>query len=574
MPGYNFYAVADDLANASEQWHLDLAIARQMVATAAATDDLPLRAMARERLGQTALMAGYPELAKSELRNVKSMLQAAPQQETLRTAAVEATVELARLEIERGEVAAARSDLLSVENAVPHVASRFVASNFYQTRSRLLHLAGDLTGAEESLHAALAIAETELHSLHSDAERLSWKKQTANTYRSLVDLAWNADRPLSALEAWEWYRGANLRARGLSAPKRAGPALKLASAKDSRVSPPPLVRNLLPSLTRQTVLSYAILPDSLIVWAFDDRGITARRIPIRGEELARRARHFYALCSNQHSDLGALREEGRRLYEVLLAPIRDHLDAERALVIEPDNWVSFVPFEALVDAQGRYVSDTYAIAYLPGLRYMTGLRESTPIAAGARALVVGDPSTVDPHLHSLADAAREAEQVHRSIGGQLLTGKQATLKNIERDLPDSVVFHFAGHAAGSAEQVGLVLTNVDASEPTFLTAATLGAMRLRKLQLAVLSACTTEGKVADAESLPRVLLQAGVPHVIATQWNVDSASTAGFMDHFYTALLSGKPVSGALRVAAAEARNTPGFSHPYFWSAFHLLGRE
>lgn len=63
-----------------------------------------------------------------------------------------------------------------------------------------------------------------------------------------------------------------------------------------------------------------------------------------------------------------------------------------------------------------------------------------------------------------------------------------------------------------------------------LTASSLEGLKFSRTQLVVLSACDTEvgalGSVAAADSLVGYFVRAGVPRVVASRWNVDSALTS------------------------------------------------
>jgi CHAT domain-containing protein len=78
--------------------------------------------------------------------------------------------------------------------------------------------------------------------------------------------------------------------------------------------------------------------------------------------------------------------------------------------------------------------------------------------------------------------------------------------------------------------------------------------------------------LADADSLARAFLLAGVPEVVASRWDADSSATAALMDSFYRILLDGRSAPQALQAAAAELRRLPATSHPYYWAAFSAFG--
>ena len=99
---------------------------------------------------------------------------------------------------------------------------------------------------------------------------------------------------------------------------------------------------------------------------------------------------------------------------------------------------------------------------------------------------------------------------------------------------------------------------------------------LDKMQVAVLSACATESAGLEtyvaADDLGMAFLRSGVPHVVGSRWNVDSAGSAFLMQQFYALLFSGKSVSESIRKAKIEVRLRPEWTHPYFWASFEALG--
>ena len=106
---------------------------------------------------------------------------------------------------------------------------------------------------------------------------------------------------------------------------------------------------------------------------------------------------------------------------------------------------------------------------------------------------------------------------------------------------------------------------------------TLRRLNLRNLRLAVLSSCSTatsgNAGTSGFNGITGTLLRAGVPHVVASRWAVDSAETRGFVQDFYHNALSGRPVSEAVRLASQRMLANPSTSHPYYWAAFSAYGR-
>jgi CHAT domain-containing protein len=246
--------------------------------------------------------------------------------------------------------------------------------------------------------------------------------------------------------------------------------------------------------------------------------------------------------------------------------------------------LSEIPIRALVDPKGRYLGDLYSVVLSPGLIYEQRLAPGSAISNQDSAFVIGSPATAASEervqLNSLADATREAEVVAGKFReATFLRGKEASLNAVDRYLGNADVFHFAGHAVTSPGGVALVLAieaKAGHTGRSLLNADYLGERKL-KCRLVVLSACATgqgeDGSLAAPESLVRGFLRAGVPHVVASHWNVNSATTASFMSLFYSALLSGSPVPVALKRAAQEIHSQAATVHPYYWAAFEAYGR-
>ena len=150
-------------------------------------------------------------------------------------------------------------------------------------------------------------------------------------------------------------------------------------------------------------------------------------------------------------------------------------------------------------------------------------------------------------------------------------------------LPQSELFHFAGHALALSDRVGLLLARSDshnehhASETAILDSNGLASLNLSSIHLAVFSACSTaKDDVAgegSAESLVNLFLRAGVSQVLATRWNVDSRITARFMQVFYDNLLAGASVMSSVRIAEFQLRANNETRHPYYWAAFAVFGQ-
>ena len=224
--------------------------------------------------------------------------------------------------------------------------------------------------------------------------------------------------------------------------------------------------------------------------------------------------------------------------------------------------------EALKNGNGRYFAEEHPIIYTPGLLAENSLREPRPLSRRDPMLLVDASQAVaNAPLPGHSDEVAAVKQAFSNT--RTLGPSDVSPNEVRHALARSYEFHFSGH--GKREGTGAAL--VIGSESS-LGAKDFASGRLQNLRLAVLSACSSASArngAFDQSNLVRSFLAGGVPAVIASRWDVDSRSTAHFMQSFYAQLHSGEPVSEALQYAQTEMRSSN--SHPYYRPAFTLTGR-
>jgi len=232
-----------------------------------------------------------------------------------------------------------------------------------------------------------------------------------------------------------------------------------------------------------------------------------------------------------------------------------------------------------VDANGHYLIEHGPIVHSPGPYAEMRMHRVTAISPYSPALIVGSAASwpdeglfPDPDVPTGADAV--ASGFHYPL---ILKGTEATLGAVRSAIPAAAVFHFAGHAIATPNHGGLMLEGRDArtGAPVLLDVDVVRRLNLQNMQLAVLAACSTdsgEGGSRGFDSVAEALQIAGVPHVVASRWAVDSVQANAFVAYFYRSVLSGQAVSDATRLASETMLSNPRTSHPYYWSAFAAYG--
>jgi CHAT domain-containing protein len=585
MRGYNLYYNLHESARVRKQPYLQVSTWTDGLALSESFNDHALRAMAHSLMANAAMAAGQPENAEREFKSADQLFELSPPVQSTRVARLEASVRLSEAEIEFAKVQheplqqeqlqQASNHLKELEPEISQLSDNFLSLLFYSDLGEVEARLHNTRPAESALQAAIAFSEFDLHSLKDERSKAEWSQKSSAAYRNLVELKLHQGESANALEIWEWYRGSDLRSvRAIQFPHSPSKYFP-ANAKQS-VPIFSEVTKQLPALKDITVLSYVHLRDGYIVWVYDDRGIFTYTLPALPARIDALARNFLRLCSDSNSDLNLVRRQARTLYDLLISPVEGRLSSGRSLVIETDGALNGIAFEALLDKQGHYLVDRSPMSYSQGAYYSAHLHPLHAITIDSKALIV----TVSmPRIYGnillqpLPDVESEGVMVKNKFRStQLLSGKDAALAKIRSQLSNAAIFHFAGHAVASESQTGLLLSD------GALNYESLSDIDLSQMQLAVLSACNTTGDVDDADynpdSLVHLFISAGVPRIVVSRWNVDSAATKRFMQLFYGALLNGEAAAHALRSAELGLRNQPHMPHPYYWSAFTTFSFE
>jgi CHAT domain-containing protein/tetratricopeptide (TPR) repeat protein len=577
MKGYNMYFNLESSAEVLRLPNLQVALLREATYVIDANPNLLRRAMAHSWYGKAAYQANLTELAAAQFAQASSLFAASPQSEATKRDKMDAQVYLANAELRQGDVEQATQLLEVIKPTLDSTPTFDAEIGFYSVAADLAMLRADPAATESSLRSAIYLSEWALQSYRSETNRREWAEETRNAYRDVVEWRLRQGDAASALELWEWYRGADLRSKDSLSAKFGSN-----NPPDPNNAPPlptpTVVANRLPLLRDETVVAYGAFPDGIAVWAYDDRGVFSRWIPTSLAAVQERVLRFERLCSDPTSDVTALRTVGHSLYDLLVAPVAGRLLPERAIVFEPDDIFAAMPWGALVGPASRYLAEQTPIVVAPGLYRQMRLRQSPPMTPESTALLVSVPAVPQEGLAPLVDADSEVQTAAAAFpSAHRLQGVNATISAIRKEMHGVQLFHFAGHALALPQRSGLVLAELDPRSqlPRLIGADSFTPNETSALRLAVLSACHSGAEKqidSGTESLVESFLRAGVPHVVATKWSVDSLEASELMKVFYTSLLAGSDVADAMHIAQLALASRPASAHPFYWAAFELQG--
>ena len=273
-----------------------------------------------------------------------------------------------------------------------------------------------------------------------------------------------------------------------------------------------------------------------------------------------------------------------RLFKSLIAPFADRIQG-RELVLVPEGSMVMVPFAALQDDSGKYLSESCSIRIIPSLSTLKLILDS-PENYHSRngALIVGDPQVSHvTALPQLKAARQEAKEIADLLEVEPLLGMQATKEEVLRRITDVCLVHIAAHGDAERGEIACAPNPSSPQNPTkedyMLTMADVSKVRIRA-KLVVLSCChSAKGKIMKAEGvvgIARAFIASGARSVLVSLWAVDDKSTKEFMIRFYGHLKRDKmSASEALHRTMKWMRESETTRYTVReWAPFVLIGDD
>jgi CHAT domain-containing protein/tetratricopeptide (TPR) repeat protein len=544
-----FYSVMRQIANDLNYPHAAVVFLRRTIELLRqnAPEDRVLQALYHMRLANLYLTLNDEAQAEIEARLARELLKGSrTSYEAL------ALIELADFHLRRGKPELALSVIQSLGRKLA-TQDQFVQLDLRRVRGDAELQLNRLEAAEQDYQGGIKLVESSFDRIQDEAKRREWTEIADKMFRGMVQILLARGKGNEALTRWEWSRSLILNRD-----------FKAAGAGES-----PLPATSYPHLV------YISFTDHLHVWLVRGSQATEKSIPVSRKDLLKRIHDFNRICGDPNSPVMEVEKQAKNLYQRLLQPVIGALDPLEPVAIEFDSKV-LPPFsiEALRNPEGRYFGVDYAILHSPGIFAESALRPSEPLQSTASFLVI-DASTAEG-LGYLPGH----EQLTTAITGNysraklLRTGGLQPPKpaDVDKAIKSSTALLVISHSRQNNDGIALELT------PDFyFRAQNFSSEHPENLRVVVLAACSSgnaEKGALASDNLVRSLLVEKVPNVIASRWNVDSASTAELFQNFY-ANLKREPAAQALRDARrAWLLEHPDRAHPYFWAGFNLTGKS
>jgi CHAT domain-containing protein/Tfp pilus assembly protein PilF len=306
------------------------------------------------------------------------------------------------------------------------------------------------------------------------------------------------------------------------------------------------------------------------------------------------------------------------LQETMIAPLREFLGDATQLLISPDGQLNLIPFEALIDRDGKYLLEKYSISYLSSGRDLLRLQNSK--VNNNTSLIIANPKFDDTEAPQIAGQPLITKRDKRRVtvaksltetyfsplnatelegkaiqsffpSATLLIGEKATESALKQTKSPKIL-HLATHGFFIADdknnaesenpllRSGLAFSGAnirtDKNNDGILTALEASGLNLFGTQLVVLSACGTGlGEVQSGEGvfgLRRSFLLAGSQSLVMSLWSVSDVVTRELMTNYYKGLQQSLGRGEALRQAQLKMLKRKSREHPFYWASFIQSG--
>lgn len=293
------------------------------------------------------------------------------------------------------------------------------------------------------------------------------------------------------------------------------------------------------------------------------------------------------------------KEPAQKLYDVLFRQAAPQLAGKTVWTIVPDAELWNAPFAALIEPNGRFLIENKTLNFaqsLTALKELQNIKTDKAKLLGSL-LAVGNPRLDEKTISlvraqyrndigDLPEAETEVLALQKLYGAtsKILTKSDAREDVWKTEAGNFRFLHLATHGLANSikplySHLFLAADSAKTKEDGLLEAWEVMNLRLNA-DFVVLSACETgQGRTNKGEGLiglSWVFAVANVPHVVASQWKVESASTADLMTEFHRQMRfsPNNSVSKSLQAAMRNQLKKPSRRHPFYWSGFIAIGKN
>jgi CHAT domain-containing protein/Tfp pilus assembly protein PilF len=313
------------------------------------------------------------------------------------------------------------------------------------------------------------------------------------------------------------------------------------------------------------------------------------------QDIIRSANDFRQLIIEKNLNY---KEHARKLFDTLFKQASQQLKNKDNLVIVPDAELWNIPFAALIEPNNRFLIENRTIGFAQSLTALKELQNIKTINTNLKGglLAIGNPrldektialvkSEKRSDLGDLPEAETEVLALRKLYGAnsKILIRSEAREYVWKKEAGNYRYLHLATHGFSNSikplySYLFLATETNNLQDDGLLEAWEVMNLRLNA-DFVVLSACeTAQGRANTGEGLiglSWVFAVANVPHVIASQWKVNSIATSELMIEFHRQIKNSKnnSVAKSLQSAMRNQLTKASFQHPFYWAGFISIGK-
>jgi hypothetical protein len=278
----------------------------------------------------------------------------------------------------------------------------------------------------------------------------------------------------------------------------------------------------------------------------------------------------------------------RTLQHLVAQPLLAALPAETRMIwVSPDSNLFSLPFASLM----LELKAELTVTLVPSAYDFSRLASISAGTPTGKALLVGDltdSSAADSGVRAVALSDITSGLAYQKLHVQTLSGRDATLTTVTAGMKDAQYILFSTHgrwangvsttSSEAFRSAGIALWGEGGNtSDSVLTAADVLRMNLSQSDLVVLLACeTAQGLAVNGQGslgFQSAFMSAGTRSLLVALWRVPVYASKQIMRDFYYGLFEHHlSRADALKQAQEALRRQPGYSDPWNWGGWVLVG--
>ncbi len=325
-------------------------------------------------------------------------------------------------------------------------------------------------------------------------------------------------------------------------------------------------------------------------WVISKNNYEYFRIDIGQNELKEKVEKLLSLLGSKHSLENRTKASklSQELFLSLIAPLEKSIEKGSKLLFYSDQALNLLPFAYLQNPENeKFLFQDHEVQVIKEINRTNKEKLNLQNFDQPREFFVGISNPAFdrakyPALNSLNSADLEVDRISALFPQRkILRGEGATFSQTVAGFKEAEILHISAHSVldeNNPWNSKLILSNSIKAGEGDLTANLIQKMNLSHIKFACITSCSSVGLVGDDGNtigLGTAFLNAGVPIILASLWDIDSIETAEFITKFYSYYRTGKTPAQSLRLTQIDTLNSNKMSSAFsVGAAFVVISRN